>query len=101
MGTCIAFLGVGVVAIPTGIISAGFIERYSELKEAEAELGSASFCIRLTAGDAWTGARIEEISMPRSMRITGIIRGSDRKDPRHDMVLAAGDVITIRTELVK
>ena len=28
MAICIAYLGVGVVAIPTGIISAGFVEQY-------------------------------------------------------------------------
>ena len=32
LGTVIAFLGVGVVAIPTGIISAGFIEEFGEEK---------------------------------------------------------------------
>ena len=32
MGTIIAFLGVGVVAIPTGILSAGFMEQYNEAK---------------------------------------------------------------------
>lgn len=29
MGMCITFLGVGAVAIPTGIISAGFVEQYT------------------------------------------------------------------------
>lgn len=28
MAICIAYLGVGVVAIPIGIISAGFVEQY-------------------------------------------------------------------------
>lgn len=28
MAICIAYLGVGAVAIPTGIISAGFVEQY-------------------------------------------------------------------------
>ena len=28
MAICIAYLGVGVVAIPTGIINAGFVEQY-------------------------------------------------------------------------
>ena len=32
MAIVIAFLGVGLVAIPTGIISAGFVEHYSRLK---------------------------------------------------------------------
>ena len=30
MGIIIAFLGVGMVAIPTGIISAGFVEKYRQ-----------------------------------------------------------------------
>ena len=101
MGTCIAFLGVGVVAIPTGIISAGFIECYSELKEQETELGSVDFCIRITAGDAWTGAAIEEIAIPGSMKISGVIRENERMEPKHDMILKAGDVVRIKTELVK
>ena len=32
MGIIIAILGVGVVAIPTGIISAGFVEQYTQLQ---------------------------------------------------------------------
>ena len=32
MAIIIAFLGVGLVAIPTGIISAGFVEQYTKLK---------------------------------------------------------------------
>ena len=32
MAIIIAFLGVGVVAIPTGIISAGFVERYTQIQ---------------------------------------------------------------------
>ena len=34
MAIIISFLGVGVVAIPTGIISAGFVERYTQLQMA-------------------------------------------------------------------
>lgn len=32
MGVMITFLGVGSVAIPTGIISAGFVENYTEMQ---------------------------------------------------------------------
>lgn len=41
MAICIAYLGVGAVAIPTGIISAGFVEQYqrksslSSMKDAD------------------------------------------------------------------
>ncbi|MBO5622617.1 MAG: ion transporter, partial [Butyrivibrio sp.] len=34
LGIVISFLGVGMVAIPTGIISAGFVEQYQKLKTA-------------------------------------------------------------------
>jgi voltage-gated potassium channel len=50
MAICIAFLGVGVVAIPTGIISAGFVERGGNLcgktvGEVESELGTRIYMI--------------------------------------------------------
>ena len=47
MAICIAYLGVGVVAIPIGIISAGFVEQYqrksniSDLKDMEPEMTHA------------------------------------------------------------
>lgn len=41
MGTLTAFLGVGVVAIPTGIISAGFIEQYNEAKSKKEDMEQA------------------------------------------------------------
>jgi len=50
MAICIAFLGVGVVAVPTGIISAGFVERGGNLcgktvGEVESELGTRIYMI--------------------------------------------------------
>ena len=38
MAIVIAFLGVGVVAIPTGIISAGFVEQYTKAQNASSAL---------------------------------------------------------------
>ena len=35
LGIVITFLGVGIVAIPTGIMSAGFVEQYSKAQEME------------------------------------------------------------------
>ena len=46
MAICIAYLGVGAVAIPTGIISAGFVEQYqrkssiSDIKNADINIYS-------------------------------------------------------------
>ena len=39
MGAVITFLGVGAVAIPTGIISAGFVEEYQRMAERENSIG--------------------------------------------------------------
>ena len=50
MAICIAYLGVGVVAIPTGIISAGFVEQYqrkssiSNIQDADIKEIAEIFC---------------------------------------------------------
>ena len=52
MAICIAYLRVGVVAIPTGIISAGFVEQYqrksniSDLKDMDIKENSLMLQIR-------------------------------------------------------
>lgn len=60
-GIFIAFLGVGMVAIPTGIISAGFVDQYSRLKRI-GEYGQEEdvhfIRIRLTENDQWVNHRI-------------------------------------------
>ena len=57
-GIVITFLGVGMVAIPTGIISAGFVEQYTRLSQ----MGTGDFeenvsfiraCVH--EEDLWTG----------------------------------------------
>ena len=54
----ITFLGVGMVAIPTGIISAGFVDQYSRLKrigEYASEDDISFIKVRLRKKDAWVG----------------------------------------------
>ena len=56
MAICIAYLGVGVVAIPTGIISAGFVEQYqrkssiSNIRDADIKEIAEIFVDRRYAG---------------------------------------------------
>ena len=101
LGTLIAFLGVGAVAVPTGIISAGFIEQYSEVKEAEragaGEVEAKVLRVRLTAGDVWSGKRICDIEMPGNLRISGIVRNGEKMEAAYDMKLEAGDIIKLKT----
>ena len=48
MAIIISFLGVGVVAIPTGIISAGFVERYTQMQNQSKTGGSFRETVRGT-----------------------------------------------------
>lgn len=100
-GIFITFLGVGMVAIPTGIISAGFVEQYTRFKEI-GEYGEDEKLkfvrIKLTPGDAWTGKAIRELRLPADLIIAIIIRGRETVVPRGDVVLLAGDKLVIGAE---
>ena len=44
MSTVIAFLGIGLVAVPTGIISAGFMETIDHEHDSESDKEEMSYC---------------------------------------------------------
>ncbi len=100
-GICITFLGVGMVAIPTGIISAGFVEQYTRFKEI-GEYGEDEKLkfvrIKLTSKDAWTGKALRDIALPADLIIAIIIRGRESVVPKEDVVLQAGDKLVIGAE---
>mgnify|MGYP000757516050 len=89
-GIFIAFLGVGMVAIPTGIISAGFVDQYSRLKRI-GEYGQEEdvhfIRIRLTENDQWVNHRIMELNMPERIIIAVIQRNHRILVPKGDMVV--------------
>ena len=95
---CITFLGVGMVAIPTGIISAGFVEQYTRFKQLgeygeEARLRFVH--IRLMPKDDWTGKTVQELNLPSGMLIAVIRRKNDTIIPTGDVTLLAGDKLII------
>ncbi|MCR5451410.1 MAG: ion transporter [Lachnospiraceae bacterium] len=101
MGVIITFLGVGIVAIPTGIISAGFVEHYSILKR----FGDYSkehdiHFIELTLGknDDWTGRQIKDLGLPSGAIIAVIIRNKKRLLPRANTELRPNDTLIIGAE---
>ena len=70
MGIFITFLGVGMVAIPTGIISAGFVEQYTRLKRLGdyAEEEELHFIkTELHRGDLWVGKTVRELHLPQAL----------------------------------
>lgn len=100
-GIFIAFLGVGMVAIPTGIISAGFVEQYSRLKRI-GEYGQEEdvhfIRIQLSKNDKWTGHNIAELNLPEKIIIAVVQRSHRILVPKGDLVLQPDDVLVIGAE---
>ena len=101
LGIIITFLGVGLVAIPTGIISAGFIEEYQKatrLADIEQEQDVRFIEASIDEGDAWAGKTISEIAMPSGSIIALVLRGKDTIVPRGDVRILLGDKLIICAE---
>ena len=103
LGILISFLGVGMVAIPTGIISAGFVEQYTRLKKiGESIEEDIKFIhLRLNHKDAWVGKMVKETQLPHGAVIAVVQRGDETIVPRGDVVLQAGDRLIIGAEALK
>ncbi|MBO4374081.1 MAG: ion transporter [Lachnospiraceae bacterium] len=104
LGTIIAFLGVGVVAVPTGIISAGFVEQYTMLKQMTddtEDLDINFIKVRLDGDSEWTGKTIENLQLPKDMIIAGVEREKNLVVPSRDLVLKEGDMLVMAAESYK
>ena len=104
LGILISFLGVGMVAIPTGIISAGFVEQYQKLKTVGdyVEEENIHFIrIKLTDKDSWTKKKIIDLQLPKDIMIVAVQRDKDTIIPRGQTVLESGDVVVMCAEKIK
>ena len=98
VGIILAFLGVGIVAIPTGIISAGFVEQYTrirDLADVSDECPVGSITVRITNDHEFCGKKVRDIRLFEGAVITAILRGHQTVCADADMVLADGDVVVI------
>ena len=99
MAICIAYLGVGAVAIPTGIISAGFVEQYqrksslSNIKKADIHEIAEIFVDKRFAGKS-----VEEMEEAEQVTIFLILREDLSILPQKDTMLKLNDIIVIRGE---
>jgi len=101
LGILITFLGVLLVAIPTGIISAGFVEEYqlaTKLADIEKEKDVHFIKASIDPGDAWIGKTISEVAMPSGSIIALIIRDGETMVPRGDVEILLGDKLIICAE---
>ena len=99
MAICIAYLGVGVVAIPTGIISAGFVEQYqrksnlSSLKNEDIKEIAEVFVDK-----RYAGMTVEDIEEANQLTVFLILREDLSILPQKDTILRMNDIIVIRDE---
>lgn len=94
----IAFLGVGVVAIPTGIISAGFVEHYQRLHtymhhSEERDLKFVTSVIN--ERHPWNGMCVKDLILPPQLLIVLIKRHDNALIPRGNLIITAGDTLII------
>ena len=101
LGIVIPFLGVGLVAIPTGIISAGFVEEYqlaTRFADIEQEQDVRFIKASIDPGDAWIGKTISEVAVPSGSIIALVIRDGETIVPNGDVEILLGDKLIICAE---
>ena len=102
MAICIAFLGVGVVAIPTGIISAGFVEQYTKNQHSDerfhdiTEVGE----ILVDRKSGFSGMYVADIIEKYNIRILVILRGELTVVPIDNVKIKMNDILIVKSEKI-
>ncbi len=97
-GIFISFLGVGMVAMPTGIISAGFVNQYTTIKSRTDygyKMNMDFIRIHIEEGEDWCNKKVADLSLPSGMIMAVIKRGDDILIPRGDVVLIDDDIVVL------
>ncbi|MBD5482905.1 MAG: potassium channel protein [Lachnospiraceae bacterium] len=98
MAIFIAFLGVGMVAIPTGIISAGFVEYYTKIKVGSYSEHDADFItLNITGGHPYVGLQLKGLHLPQGLYTAVVLRGEDVYTPHQSLVVEEGDSLLLGT----
>lgn len=102
-GIVITFLGVGMVAIPTGIISAGFVDQYSRIKRLSEYANESDIHfikVALSQKDSWAGRTVQELGLPSGIIVAAIQRDGQIVVPRGNVELYAGDILVLGAKSV-
>lgn len=103
MAILLAFLGVGLVAIPTGIISAGFVEQYTKIKnlaEYQEETNVSFLTLNVDQRSSWCNQVLRSLNMPKGLLLVAIHRGQDILIPNGDTKIIKGDKLILCAESV-
>ncbi|MCR5271584.1 MAG: ion transporter [Lachnospiraceae bacterium] len=102
MAIIIAMLGVGVVAIPTGIISAGFVTEYSQMQRMASDDAKRSMSVLVAEkGSSFDGAKVGDVESLYNMQITLIIRDGEVVVPTNDTRIFSQDTICYQNETLE
>ncbi len=100
-GIGITFLGVGMVAIPTGILSAGFVEQYAKLKEIDNDTKNMDMqyvLLEMKEGSLWVGKQIRSLMLPAELKPVIVRRGERTIEPGENLMLREGDILVLEAE---
>ncbi len=102
MAIIIAFLGVGVVAIPTGIISAGFVEYYSREQNSDKKLRDIERVgeVLVTEESGLAGQTAGDIKKAHGSNVYLILRDDLTLIATESTKVAEGDILIIDSEKV-
>ena len=100
MAIFIAFLGVGVVAIPTGIISAGFVEQYQKDQNADVEHPDIDKVgeILVTNENKLAGLTVSELKMEYDTNVYIILRDELTVLATDSVKLSENDIVIISSD---
>ena len=100
MAMFIELLGVGVVAIPTGIISAGFVEQYTKKQHSDAKFTEMSQIgeIFIDENNELIGLSINELKAEYEIRIFVILRDGLTIIPTDNIIISLNDILIVQSD---
>jgi len=99
MGVLIGFLGVGLVAIPTGIISAGFVEQYTQTQNSKTSIDNINLhTVIVDVDSSWIGYTVQEMVEYFGVIVVVAKRGSAMITPNEEYHVELGDKLVVYYE---
>ena len=100
MAIIIAFLGVGAVAVPTGIISAGFVERYTVMQNQNKQRGNVRGTVSVTVDEEspFAGQSVKAAEDEYLIDIVVFIRNGAVIVPADATEITVGDILIYQAQ---
>ena len=97
-----AFLGVGAVAVPTGIISAGFVEQYTKKQYSDVRFSDLDEVgeVLVDKESVFRGLTVVEADERFNVRILVILRGELTVMPVDDLRIKQNDILIVRGDKI-